>query len=84
MYLSDMAGYAFRPEGLKRRPRASLLAAQKFLAESFFDKYKEYDRYRVQITEEATPNLFRELTNAEIHRIELKALIDDILSARDL
>src|SRR5262249_25690259 len=80
LYLAYIAGYASSADRLQRRPRAELIEARRYLSESFFEKHPSLAVYRGVITEEFTPNLFRELAAAEKVREELLVAMDEILS----
>ncbi len=82
LYFAYIGGYASSADRLQRRPKAELIEARRYLSESFFEKYQSLAVYRDVITEEFTPNLFRELAAADKLRKELLVVMDQILSGR--
>jgi hypothetical protein len=83
MYLSYIAGYASSADRLERRPRAELVKARQYLSRSFFEKHSSLAAYGDVITQEFTPNLFRDLSTADKLRKELLVVIDEILVQTD-
>ena len=80
MHLSTIAGYASRADRLGRRPRAELIEAGKYLSQSFFEKYPSLAVYRDAITQDSTPQLFRDLLMADKLRQELLVVINGIMA----
>jgi hypothetical protein len=79
MFLADVAGYASSASRLHRRTEPDLLKAREFLSKSFYERYPQYARYRMEITPKGTPDLFSEMEGAEQDRIQLLEEVEALI-----
>lgn len=80
LYFGDIAGYCSWGKNLLRMSKDDLNGARALLARSFFEKHPEYLPLTALINETDTPTLFAELGLYDKVRLQLLAVIAELLS----
>lgn len=65
IFFSDLAGFASSPEMITTRPAEQIERYARVLRESFFARFPEHGAIAKYITQQATPQLFEQLSAAE-------------------